>query len=120
MLVCESCHKARQARQAMESQPLQFTGYETKATRPVGCPDCGNSHKGGQYEYSTAFELLGELEEAREKLEKYENRPPFPLDFWDSAADMAEHAQSFPAVLSDTEAFQQVLQYAAELEEITP
>lgn len=116
MLVCESCHKARQTRDYQESQPLQFTGYETKTTRPTSCPGCGNSHKGGQYEYSNAFELLGELEEAREKLAKYESRPPFPLDFWESAADMSEHARSFPAVLSDPEAFQQVLQYAAELE----
>lgn len=119
MLICRSCHNARQSRQAIESQPLQFTGHISPIDRVTGCPDCGARSKGERFEYLNAYELMGELEEAREKLKKLEySKPDFPLTDYHHAADMMEHVKSFPAVLSDPEAFRQVISYAAELEEM--
>lgn len=116
MLVCQVCHTNRQQRKALESQPLQFTGYETKARR---CADCGGQkHNQPVFEYLSAFELMEKLEESREKIQKYEAAAPlFPFSFYDSAMDMMTHwelqGRHDPEIM-------QLLHYAAELEGVRP
>lgn len=72
MLICPNCHDERQSRKAIESQPLQHTGYQAQMTR-INCPDCGHKVNGVFSEYLTAFELVGELQEAKERIERMEN-----------------------------------------------
>lgn len=118
MLVCQKCHGARQARDYQESQPLQFTGYETTQARPAPCPDCNTPSKGARFEYVNAFYMAQELEEAKDQLKKYETRPAWDVPGFYDAAEMLHAATmgSRADVLKDPELMLQVLQYAAECE----
>jgi hypothetical protein len=118
MLVCKECHDARQARDYQESQPLQFTGYETTQARPTCCPDCAIPSKGARYEYFNAYELAGELVEAKYQLETQEERPLLDVPGFYDAAEML-HAVTLgnrSDILSDPEMMLQVLRYAADCE----
>lgn len=120
MLICESCHIARQARPAIESQPLQFTGFISPIHRVTGCPDCGAGSKGKRFEYLNAYELMGELEEAKEKLKQLEySAPSFPLTFYESATDMLQHQEVTGFTIHHEDAIE-LLRYTAELEEVMP
>ena len=117
MYICEKCHNARQNRKALESQPLQFTGYEYSGK--VNCPDCGKYQKAGViHQYLTAFELVQELEEMKEKQARIARPESFPVQGYHSVADMFERSKIFPAILQDVEAMQNALQYASEIESI--
>ena len=121
MFVCQECHTKRQARQALESQPLQWTGYNTWISRPTNCPDCSKHRKGTFYEYLNAFELSQELDALKEKwnaIQKQLDAMDFPLHMYSSAVDLAEQVKHSPAVLNDPEAMRQLIKYTAELEEI--
>ena len=118
MLVCQKCHDARQARDYQESQPLQFTGYETTQARPTCCPDCAIPSTGARFEYHNAYELAQELEEAKDQLKKYETRPAWDVPGFYNAEEML-HAATMgnrADILRDPEIMLQVLQYAAECE----
>ncbi len=55
-----------------------------------------------------------ELVEIKEKLDKIEDLPQFPINEFSSCQDMFDRAKIFPAILKDMEAMQQVLQYAGD------
>lgn len=114
MYICEECHNKRQNRQALESQPLQWTGYKYDAKQ--NC-DCGKYHvKSTWYEYRNAYELVLEICELKEKIEKLVVPDSFPVYGYHSAQDLLERSKVFPAILQDVEAMQNALQYAAEIE----
>lgn len=116
MFICKQCHVERQNRQALESQSLQWINYSY--TGRLNCPDCGTITRGEQFEYLNAFELLQKLDAMKEKVKAVENAEPFTLTGYHSAQDMLERSKIFPAILKDTEAMHDVLQYAADLESI--
>lgn len=113
MFICEDCHTKRQARKAIESQPVQWTGGKCKLN--TTCTDCGaRVCNKPVYEYLNAYELVMELVEIKEKLDKIEDLPQFPINEFSSCQDMFDRAKIFPAILKDMEAMQQVLQYAGD------
>lgn len=117
MYICEDCHNKRQNRQALESQPLQYVNH--KYVGKTNCPDCSTyQKKGNVYQYLNAYELVMELEELKEKLEKLVLPESFPIPLFASAGELLQHSKCFPAILNDTEAMQNALQYAAEIESI--
>lgn len=117
MYICTECHTERQARPAPEYQPLQHVASDGEhSKRRANCPDCSERVTGHWFEYLTAHELLDQLTEAREELAA--RAAAFPVQGYHSAADMLERSRVFPAILSDTEAFTQALQYAADIEEV--
>lgn len=119
MLICNVCHESRQARQAPGSQPLQWTGYETSPQTTMNCPDCSRKRAGVFREYLNAFELVQELEEAKEKADKVQvglTQCDFPVSMYEGAADMLQHCQATGRTLGTEEALQ-VLEYAAALED---
>lgn len=114
MFVCEECHEARQERKDLESQPLQYTGYSYEARRSC---ECGKYRvKDTWYAYQSAYELLLDLNEMKEKTEKYVLPESFGVQGYYSAQDMLERSRVFPDILNDPETMQLVLEYAAELE----
>lgn len=115
MFICEDCHTERQNRKALESQPIQWTGYKYNGN--INCPDCSTYQKKTTcYQYLNAYELVMELAELQEKLDKLKDLPQFPVSNFSSCQDMFDRSKIFPAILNDTEAMQQVLHYAGELE----
>lgn len=117
MLVCKSCHEERQERQYQESQPLQFTGYETTQNRPAPCPACEAPSKGARFEYQNAYELAGELEEAKNRIKALECGSVWSISIYADAAEMLHAVTMGPDrhALSDPEIMLQVLQYAADV-----
>ena len=117
MFICEDCHNNRQNRQALESQPLQYTEHHYKTySRGGNCCDCGSRAPGEYYEYMSAFELVQEVTEYKRKLAIATPPDSFPVSIYHSASDMLERSKIFPSILNDTEAMYNVLQYAAEIE----
>ena len=116
MLVCQKCHEVRQDREHQESQPLQFTEYQTTQNRPAACPSCDIPSKGARFEYLSAYELIGELQEAKERIEALENTGTWRVPGFYDAAEML-HAIKLgnqARMLQDPEIMLQVLEYAAE------
>lgn len=118
MLVCKNCHGKRQERQFQESQPLQFTGYETTRNHPLPCPSCELPSKGPRYEYMNAYELAGELQDAKDRIKALERASVWEVPIYADAAEMLHAVTLGPdaARLQDPEIMLRVLRYAADCE----